>query len=69
MDFSTEAKITINGVKMTFAQSMVIRVALESFARDLHMNGLGDDVAGALITAGYLRNIKSIRPALYLNQP
>ena len=36
---------------------MTIRVALQSFAMDLHQSGLGDDDTGKAICAGYLKQI------------
>ena len=52
-----EANIVMNGVTLTYSQSMAVRVALESFSADLINNGLGEDEIGKQITEGYLNNI------------
>ena len=57
----TEPTITINSVPLTTAQAMTMRVALESFATDLHNHGLGDDHHGTTMTHAYLAAIKAIR--------
>lgn len=62
---TTEAMILINGVELTYAQSMTIRVALENFASGLHADGLGDDPHGKEITQLYLERIGEIRVPLY----
>ena len=62
----TEADITINGVPLTFGQSMTVRVAIEVMASDLDANRKA--YSGAL-TEGYLKNIDAIRAAIFLNQP
>ena len=49
--------MTIDGVPLDTAQSMTVRVALQTFAMDLHEHGLGDDENGKAICAGYLRCI------------
>lgn len=61
----TEAEIIINGRRLTHAESMTVRVALESFAGDVARKGLGEDHLGQALTAGYLARIQSIRTALY----
>jgi len=60
-----EATIMINGKRLTFGEAMTVRVAIESFAMDLHTDGLGDDDSGKKTTALYLDNINAIRQALY----
>ena len=57
-----EAIITVNGHKLTVAESMTVRVALTAYANDLRMNGLGDNEA---IRDGYLRQISSITEKSY----
>lgn len=56
----TEASIVINGVELTDAQSMTVRVALGSFSIDLHENGLGNDDHGRAMREGYLSRINEI---------
>jgi hypothetical protein len=49
-----EADITIEGVRLTLAQSMTVRVAVSSYMMDMRMDGLGDDETGKAIAAGYI---------------
>lgn len=56
-----EPQITINGVELTNAQAMTVRVALEDFSMTLTHEGLGDDDIGIAITNGYLNAIREIR--------
>jgi len=60
-----EAVIEINGYPLTNAESMTIRVALESFAQSLSDEGLGDDEHGKKMTEAYQNNIREIRKTLY----
>lgn len=60
-----EATIVMNGVELTSAESMTIRVALESFASDLVQNGLGDDKHGKFIAGAYLNAVAKIREKMY----
>lgn len=62
---SREAEIVINGVKLTEAQSMAVRCAIESFDSDLTSNGLGEDDLGKSITKGYRDRLKEVRAPLY----
>ena len=55
----SEARITINDVTLTEAQSMTVRVALEAFASELAANDEVGDIA-----ALYLERIKEIRRLL-----
>lgn len=49
-----ESEVTIDGVPLSFAQVMTLRVALTSYLMELRENGLGDDTTGKAIAAGYL---------------
>ena len=70
MNEPVEPKIVINGVKMSFAQSMTIRVALEGFASQMsEPHVLGEDEHGITMAKLYHQSVDSIRPALYKNQP
>lgn len=60
-----EPHVVINGVTLTEAQAMTLRVAIESFDQDLRTNGLGDDERGLAMTAAYVARISEIRLALY----
>lgn len=60
-----EAQITINGKALSVAESMTVRVALESFAMDLHETGLGTDSHGLTMTKNYLAAIDSIRAFIH----
>lgn len=59
-----EPSITINGVALTTGQAMTVRCAIESFASDLE-DGLGDDVHGLAMTAGYLARIDELRAMIF----
>jgi hypothetical protein len=56
----SEPKIIINGVPLTEAQAMTLRVALQAFSIDLKTVGLGDDAIGRSIAAGYRARIGEI---------
>ena len=62
---SCEPVITIWGKELTLGQCMTIRVALQSFALDLHARGLGDDETGVKITDSYLKNIGEINEIIF----
>lgn len=56
-----EASIIINGNPLSKAQSMTLRVALESFASTISEDGLGDDAHGKFMSKAYLDNCSTIR--------
>jgi hypothetical protein len=60
-----EPDIAINGQRLTVAQAMTVRCALENFAMELQTNGLGDDMHGKAMTAGYLSAIYEIRGIIF----
>lgn len=60
-----EPKIIINGIELSTGAAMTVRVAIESFAVDLTVDGLGEDERGKAMTAGYLAQIAYIRRAIY----
>ena len=62
---SKEPAIVINGTTLSSGQSMTVRVALESFATDLHESGLGNDDRGKQMAKAYLANIDTIRQMMY----
>ena len=56
-----EPEIIINGRKLTDAQAITIRVAIEAFADDLAVPGrLGSDGHAAKMVAGYRARIDEI---------
>lgn len=55
-----EPAITINGVPLTHAQAMTVRVALGAYAMELQNHGLGEDEHGRTMTGGYLAAIYDI---------
>lgn len=57
-----EPEIIMNGVKLNYAQSMCMRVALESFSFTVHK---GEDEIDAL----YMARIEEIRKFMYANNP
>lgn len=57
----TEADVTINGVPLTFGQSMALRVAANNFAMELQdPDALGDDEGGRSITKGYRERLAEV---------
>lgn len=57
----TEADITINGVALNLAQSMVLRVAMSDFLmRMSEPNALGDDKIGRNLADGYRARITEV---------
>lgn len=60
-----EAHVVINGVTLTEAQSMAVRVAIESFDSGLRADGLGNDEMGVAMAKAYIERIEEIRSALY----
>jgi hypothetical protein len=61
-----EPDITINGVSLTTAQAMTVRVAIESFAMSLD-EGLGDDDHGRAMVKNYRAAIDGIRAAIFVD--
>lgn len=59
MPTDIESIITINGVTLTEAQSMTVRVAVQNFSI-LCQDGLGEDETGKAIARGYLIAIREI---------
>jgi hypothetical protein len=55
-----EPVITINGIQLTKAQSMSVRVALSGFKMELKQAGLGADEHGLAMTEAYLRRLDEI---------
>lgn len=60
-----EPEITVDGIELTDAQSMTLRVAINSFAMDLRHDGLGDDAHGKRMTELYLERIKEINAIIF----
>jgi hypothetical protein len=50
----SEATIFVNGVRLTDAQSMTVRVALNNLISEMRSEGLGDDQIGRDIASGYI---------------
>ena len=55
-----EPAITINGIELTTAQAMTLRVAIGSFAMSLRAEGLGDDEHGVRMAKAYLARASEI---------
>jgi len=60
MSTNDEPAIVINGVPLTTAQAMTVRVALGAFAMDLQSHRLGGDDHGEAMTKGYLAAIYEV---------
>lgn len=63
MPTDRESTIVINGVTLTEAQSMTVRVAVQNFS-SFCQDGLGDDETGKAIARGYLIAIREINKLL-----
>lgn len=61
---STEAEVTIDGVRLTDAQVMALRVAISSRLMDLRENGLGNDDHGRKMTALYIERSSEVEAML-----
>lgn len=64
---TNEPSIVINGIPLTTAQAMTVRVAIGAFAIGLQNGELGDDEIGRGITAGYLAAVKTIHGIMRLS--
>lgn len=64
MSLGDEPDITINGVKLTTAEAMTVRVALSSLMMNMVRDGLGDDETGKAICDGYKRAMDGIFKAM-----
>ena len=63
-----EADITINGVALSYSQSMTLRVALTGFLMDLaDPNHLGTDEHGQTMTKLYRQRASEIQDLIFLN--
>jgi hypothetical protein len=68
-DTFAEPAITINGVALTTAQAMTVRVALGSFALSLQAaDSLGEDEHGKAMTKGYNGALREIFRLMALPQ-
>lgn len=64
-----EAEITINGVGLTDAQAMILRVACVAFDNTLQeSDALGDDAYAQRMTAAYRALLSGIIPLLLSSQ-
>jgi len=55
-----EAKILVEGVELTDAQSMAVRVALTAFIQEMRSDGPGDDQVGKTLSAGHIKNSEAV---------
>ncbi len=58
-----EAEITINGSKLTDAESMTVRVAIDTLANVL-AEGLGEEIEGVELTNRYIASLGRIQTLL-----
>jgi hypothetical protein len=58
-----EAEITINGAKLTDAESMTVRVAIDTLANVL-AEGLGLETGGIALTDQYMTSLSRIQNLL-----
>jgi hypothetical protein len=60
-----EPQIIINGQALSVGEAMTVRVAIESFATMLNVEGLGSDAIGESMTERYLDRVSDIRRKMY----
>jgi hypothetical protein len=60
-----EPRITINGIKLSDAQSCTIRASIESLASSLELHSLGQDEHGIFMTKAYKARIYEIRKMIF----
>jgi len=65
MRLGAEPSITVNGVVLSQAEAMTLRVALGSFVISLLSEGLGEDETGLAISQGYKRCADSIHKLMW----
>ncbi len=65
---SDEPKITINGVELTEAQAMTVRVALTSFDFSLTDGSLGDDQHGKEMIGLYRERLRELYKVMRLGK-
>ncbi|MBR8475824.1 hypothetical protein [Burkholderia cenocepacia] len=64
-----EASITINGLPLTPAQSMVVRVAIENMGLYVESSPSIDNELGEDLAEGYRQRIREIQRFLYAGRP
>lgn len=62
----SEPLITINGIQLTTAQAMTVRVAIEANLSSILEYGLGDDDASKDIADLYIKRSREIQGIMYL---
>lgn len=68
MSLDSEPSIIINGIQLSEAQAMSIRVAISHFKDDLEEKGLGDDKLGKELTSGYLERLSEINAIIFVKK-
>jgi hypothetical protein len=68
MFMQLEAEITINGVKLSDAESMTVRVAIDTLANVL-AEGLGFENDGIALTDRYMASLSRIQSLLESPEP
>jgi hypothetical protein len=63
-----EAEIIINGHKLTFGQSMTVRVAIANMLMEFaDPNALGEDEHGRAMTQGYRARASEVQDFIFKN--
>lgn len=62
-----EANIIVNGRQLSEAESMTVRVALNSFSQEVNQGGLGDDEHGKKMVELYTANANSVLNTIHTN--
>lgn len=60
MNLEPEPLVSINGVQLTSAQTVALRVAVSNYLTDLQDTDLGDDPHGKAVTKLYLARLQEV---------
>lgn len=60
MNLEPEPLVSINGVQLTNAQTVALRVAVSNYLSDLQDSNLGDDPHGQAVTKLYLARLQEV---------
>lgn len=55
-----EAKIVIEGIELTGAQSMAVRLAVDAFRDRMQSEGLGEDERGRAMSSAYAKRADEV---------
>lgn len=65
MNLEPEPLVSINGVQLTNAQTVALRVAVSNYLSDLQDSNLGDDPHGQAVTKLYLARLQEVSELMH----